>query len=191
MNELQSRNPSDALSGSTMDRKERKTDEQQQQFQLCEVCKLNHNQGRRHIYFPNHKTSLRLLLARFQSKLSGVRLFLRTPTPLRPEGAHTSRFWCVFCDCDVVELGNPFARFVIWELCVPSGFYVIDWLRITCPSIFSFSLFTWTRGEVFQWECDRAFGQRGALQESEEIHGEIWRWNGPCGLISYFWGGFW
>ncbi|XP_075504962.1 TITAN-like protein isoform X3 [Primulina tabacum] len=108
MNELQSTNPSEGLSGSTMDRK-KKSDEQQLQFQFCEVCKLNHNQGRRHIYFPNHKTSLRLLLARFQSRLSGVRFFLRTPTPVLPEHAQTSRLWCVFCDCDVVELGSPFA----------------------------------------------------------------------------------
>ncbi|KZV34778.1 TITAN-like protein [Dorcoceras hygrometricum] len=88
-----------------MDGKKKKMDEQ---FQFCEVCKLNHNQGRRHIYFPNHKASLRVLLTRFQSKVSGVRSFLRTPTPLRPEHADSSRMWCIFCGCDVLELGSPF-----------------------------------------------------------------------------------
>ncbi|XP_073145232.1 TITAN-like protein isoform X2 [Henckelia pumila] len=99
-----------------MDRngKNKQSEEHQQQqfqiqFQFCEVCKLNHNQGRRHIYFPNHKKSLRLFLTRFQSKFSGVSFFLKTPTLLRPEHAHTSRLWCVFCHSDLVQLGSPFA----------------------------------------------------------------------------------
>ncbi|KAG8388501.1 hypothetical protein BUALT_Bualt02G0132200 [Buddleja alternifolia] len=70
---------------------------------------LNHNHGRRHNFFPNHKSSLSTLLTRFQSKLADVKFFLKTPILLRPEHAHQNRLWCVFCNCDILELDSRFA----------------------------------------------------------------------------------
>ncbi|KAL0421695.1 UNVERIFIED_CONTAM: TITAN-like protein [Sesamum latifolium] len=92
-----------------MNQKKKKNSNEQQQFEYCEVCRLNQNQGRRHNYFPNHKTSLATLLTRFQSKLSDVKFFLKTPMLLRPEHAHQNRLWCPFCNCDVLELDSHFA----------------------------------------------------------------------------------
>ncbi|XP_057972291.1 TITAN-like protein isoform X6 [Malania oleifera] len=80
-----------------------------EEFEFCEVCNLNHDQGRRHIYFPNHKKSLSSFLSRFSAKLSDVRFFLKNPNFLRPEHASRNRFWCVFCNRDVDELGSSFA----------------------------------------------------------------------------------
>ncbi|XP_058194458.1 TITAN-like protein isoform X1 [Rhododendron vialii] len=88
------------------EKKKKKTDGQ---FEFCRVCRLNHDQGRRHKYFPNHAKSLSSLLSRFQEKLSDVRFFLKNPSPLRPEHASRNRLWCVFCDSDVVEAGSSFA----------------------------------------------------------------------------------
>ncbi|GFP99071.1 titan-like protein [Phtheirospermum japonicum] len=82
---------------------------EEQQFEFCEVCKLNHSQGRRHNFFPSHKSSLSTLLTRFQTKLSDVKFFLKSPMPIRPEHAHQNRLWCVFCNCDILELDSPFA----------------------------------------------------------------------------------
>ncbi|KAJ7945702.1 TITAN-like protein isoform X1 [Quillaja saponaria] len=79
------------------------------EFEFCKVCKLNHDQGQRHKYFPNHKKSLSTFLSRFQTKLSDIRFFLKNPIPLRPEYASRNRFWCVFCDADIDELGSLFA----------------------------------------------------------------------------------
>ncbi|KAL3824952.1 hypothetical protein ACJIZ3_020981 [Penstemon smallii] len=90
-------------------KKKKKNTGEQEEFEFCEVCRLNHNQGRRHIYFPKHKTSLSTLLTRFQSKLSDVKLFLKTPIPLRPEHADKKCIWCIFCNCDIIELGSPFS----------------------------------------------------------------------------------
>ncbi|KAL7098251.1 hypothetical protein ACP275_09G005300 [Erythranthe tilingii] len=91
-------------------KKKKKNDNgEEQQFEFCEVCKLNHNQGRRHIYFPAHKSSLSALLTRLQSKLSTVKSFLKTPMLLPAEHAQQNRLWCVFCNCDVIELDTPFA----------------------------------------------------------------------------------
>ncbi|KAB2020278.1 hypothetical protein ES319_D07G058000v1 [Gossypium barbadense] len=88
--------------------KEKKKDKKCE-FEFCKVCKLNHNQGPRHKYFPNHKTALSSFLCRFQNKINDVRFFLRNPNVFRPEHADRNRFWCVFCDTDVDELDSSFA----------------------------------------------------------------------------------
>ena len=79
------------------------------EFEFCEVCKLNHDQGQRHKYFPAHKKSLSIFFSRFQTKLSDVRFFLVNPSLLRPEHASRNRLWCVFCNKDMDELGSSFA----------------------------------------------------------------------------------
>ena len=79
------------------------------EFEFCKVCNLNHDQGPRHKYFPNHKKSLATFLSRFQKKISDIRFFLKSPTTLRPEYASQNRFWCVLCDTDIDELGSSFA----------------------------------------------------------------------------------
>ncbi|RZS29196.1 hypothetical protein BHM03_00062898, partial [Ensete ventricosum] len=80
-----------------------------QAFEFCEVCRLNHDQGRRHKYFPSHARALAAVLARFHGKLSDVRFFLRNPSSLSPEHAVLNRLWCLFCRCDLRELGSSFA----------------------------------------------------------------------------------
>ncbi|XP_043725261.1 TITAN-like protein isoform X2 [Telopea speciosissima] len=81
----------------------------QEEFEFCKVCNLNHDKGRRHNYFPNHIKSLFSFLSRFLKKVSDIRLFLKTPLLLRPEHAGRNQLWCVFCDCDVQELGSSLA----------------------------------------------------------------------------------
>ncbi|MQL89904.1 hypothetical protein Taro_022476 [Colocasia esculenta] len=77
-------------------------------FEFCKVCNLNHNQGRKHRYFPSHIKALSRFLSRFQGKLSDIRSFLKNPSPLRPEHAARNGLWCVFCDADVSEVGSSF-----------------------------------------------------------------------------------
>ncbi|XP_015882188.2 TITAN-like protein isoform X2 [Ziziphus jujuba] len=79
-------------------------------FEFCEVCKLSHDQGHRHKYFPSHIKSLSTFLSRFHdNKISDIRFFLRNPSPLRSEHSSRNRFWCVFCETDIDELGSSFA----------------------------------------------------------------------------------
>ncbi|XP_062169878.1 TITAN-like protein isoform X2 [Alnus glutinosa] len=89
--------------------KKQKTKKKKRDYEFCKVCNLNHDQGERHKYFPSHKNSVSTFLSRFQAKLSDVRFFLGNPSPLRPELASRNRFWCVFCDFDIDELGSFFA----------------------------------------------------------------------------------
>ncbi|RDX73302.1 TITAN-like protein, partial [Mucuna pruriens] len=80
------------------------------EYEFCKACNINHNQGLRHKYFPNHKKSLSTFLSRFRNKLSDVRVFLNTPAPLSPQQASRNRFWCVFCDQDIDQNSTSFAR---------------------------------------------------------------------------------
>ncbi|KAF5743689.1 hypothetical protein HS088_TW08G00274 [Tripterygium wilfordii] len=93
-------------------RKVKETDKKKNQkgeFEFCKVCRLNHDQGERHKYFPKHKSSLAAFLSRFQSKLNDVRYFVKHPIVLASEHASRNRLWCVFCDTDIDELGCSFA----------------------------------------------------------------------------------
>ncbi|KAK1377337.1 TITAN-like protein [Heracleum sosnowskyi] len=89
--------------------KMKKKEKEKNEYEFCKVCKLNHNLGRRHNFYPNHIKSLSSFLSRFQTKLSDVRFFLKNPSILLPEHAARNRLWCVFCDCDIDEIGSSFA----------------------------------------------------------------------------------
>lgn len=78
-------------------------------FAFCEVCKLNHDHGQRHKYFPSHKKSLSIVFSKLKAKLSDIRFFLKNPSTLRPEHASRNRLWCLFCDRDVDEIGSSLA----------------------------------------------------------------------------------
>ncbi|KAJ4825130.1 hypothetical protein Tsubulata_041335 [Turnera subulata] len=90
-------------------KKEEDNEKQKSEFEFCKICRVDHNEGPRHKYFPKHKQSLSVFLSRFQSKLADVRFFLRNPSLLRPEHASRNRLWCVFCDADLVESDSSFA----------------------------------------------------------------------------------
>ncbi|KAL6319387.1 hypothetical protein AAG906_014061 [Vitis piasezkii] len=102
-------NPKPNLNSDTAKKMAKKKKSNNGEFEFCKVCNLNHNQGRRHNYFPNHTKSLSSFLSRFLSKLSDVRFSLKDPSPVRPEHASRNRLWCIFCDADIDELGSSFA----------------------------------------------------------------------------------
>ncbi|KAL5201081.1 hypothetical protein ABZP36_035435 [Zizania latifolia] len=64
-------------------------------FEYCELCRRNHDQGRRHRYFPAHRAAFAAALSRFRSNLSDLRRALR-----HPSSAPRSRLWCPFCSAD-------------------------------------------------------------------------------------------
>ncbi|KAG1330948.1 TITAN-like protein [Cocos nucifera] len=106
MEPLETRNKMSAASKKNKKEKERRSEGA---FEFCEVCKLNHDQGRRHKYFSGHRRALDATLARFHKKLADLRFFLRNPSPLHPEHSALNRLWCLFCAVDLHEVGSPFA----------------------------------------------------------------------------------
>ncbi|GAB2213408.1 hypothetical protein Drorol1_Dr00021450 [Drosera rotundifolia] len=79
------------------------------QFEYCKVCRINHDNGRKHNYFPRHTKSLAAFLSRFQSKLNDLRSLVTDPMLISHDVAARRRFWCVFCDCDISEVGSDIA----------------------------------------------------------------------------------
>jgi hypothetical protein len=78
------------------------------EFEFCELCRRNHDQGRRHRYLPAHRAALAAALTRFRSKLSDLRRAVlhgafSSSHPPRP------RLWCPFCSTDLVDLDSPSA----------------------------------------------------------------------------------
>lgn len=73
------------------------TDEVKGQFLFCPVCRLNHDQGRKHIYTRKHKTLLGKILLKFGKKVDEARKFLKKPSVEDGELEPGSRFWCHFC----------------------------------------------------------------------------------------------
>ncbi|CAO2826979.1 unnamed protein product [Amaranthus hypochondriacus] len=80
------------------------------EYELCKLCRINHNQGRRHNFFPRHRNSLSSFLSRFHQKLSSIRSSLKNPSSRLPSQPSTDRLWCVFCDFDIDESESSFLR---------------------------------------------------------------------------------
>lgn len=95
--------PASSVAGKKESRNETKVS-----FEFCELCKLSHDQGRRHKYFPAHLRAVSNTLSRFQKKISEVQFFILNPILLRPEHATHNRIWCVFCALDIDEIGGYF-----------------------------------------------------------------------------------
>ncbi|PON72134.1 Coiled-coil domain-containing protein [Trema orientale] len=154
---------------------DKKRKKKSSEFEFCKVCRLNHDQGQRHRYFPNHKKSLSIFFSRFQTKLADVRFFLKNPTLLRPEHASRNRLWCVFCDSDIDELGSSFAcsnainhlaskshlknlKHFLWKY--GGGMDCIDNFRIL-------------EADVAKWEKKCNSLKSGAVSSKEASHGPV------------------
>lgn len=78
-------------------------------FQFCTICRLNHRQGRQHVYGKWHQQLLVDKLAIFLRKITEVRYFIGNVSIPEANDASTNSTWCVFCEDDVSEDGGSFA----------------------------------------------------------------------------------
>ncbi|KAH6776228.1 hypothetical protein C2S52_013789 [Perilla frutescens var. hirtella] len=76
-------------------KKKEKSNNEQQQFEFCEPQKFTVG------------PPLALPIEDFD-----IKFFLKTPMPILPEHAQ-KRLWCIFCNCDILELDSQFAWSVI------------------------------------------------------------------------------
>ncbi|XP_015696895.1 TITAN-like protein isoform X2 [Oryza brachyantha] len=119
-------------------------------FEYCELCRRNHDQGRRHRYFPAHRAALAAALSRFRSKLSDLRRALRRP----PSSVARSRLWCPFCSADLVDLDSRFAcSNVIYHLASQDHLNgVKDFLRKHGGGMDQVDSFRISEDELAKWE---------------------------------------
>ncbi|KAH6806764.1 hypothetical protein C2S51_031595 [Perilla frutescens var. frutescens] len=162
-------------------KKKEKSNSEQQQFEFCEVCRLNHNRGRRHNYLPSHKNSLSNLLSRFQSKLSDVKFFLKTPMPILPEHAQ-KRLWCIFCNCDVLELDSQFAWSVTLNNFTLFIALVLRGDTDVAAAVICYLLFL----NVFEVISSNAVEHLASEEHWKRVKGFMWKYGGGMDRVDLF-----
>lgn len=81
-------------------------------FMFCRVCRINHDKGKGHKYGVKHKQYLADFLSKARTKIEDIRSSLKEGSLLQDEGRGRTKFWCSFCELEVHEKGNVFARYV-------------------------------------------------------------------------------
>jgi hypothetical protein len=80
------------------------------QYHYCSVCRQNHQQGKGHKYSTKHKQRLTQLLSKAHKRIQEIRAFLLNNNnvssrlqPLQEDHQQQRKFWCHFCEQEVVE----------------------------------------------------------------------------------------
>ncbi|KAF0914434.1 hypothetical protein E2562_028516 [Oryza meyeriana var. granulata] len=133
-------------------------------FEYCELCRRNHDQGRRHRYFPAHRAALAAALSRFRSKLSYLRRAI-----CHPSSAPRSRLWCPFCSADLVDLDTRFAcSNAIYHLASQDHLNGVKaFLRKHGGGMDQVDSFRISEGQLAKWEkcCESPRTEPGTLTE--------------------------
>merc|ERR1711962_200366 len=67
-------------------------------YAYCEICRINHDRKRKHVYSKKHKEKVNTLLDKFAKRIKEIRLFLQNPVVEEGEPQSTKKtFWCQFC----------------------------------------------------------------------------------------------
>ncbi|KAF7066439.1 hypothetical protein CFC21_072431 [Triticum aestivum] len=132
-------------------------------FEYCELCRRNHDQGRRHRYFPAHRAALAAALSGFRAKLADLRRALLRPSAPAPR----SRLWCPFCSADLVDLDSRFAcSNAIYHLASEEHLKgVKDFLRKHGGGMDQVDSFRISEDELAKWEkgCESSGTEAQAL----------------------------
>ncbi|KAM3276527.1 hypothetical protein ACQJBY_044748 [Aegilops geniculata] len=132
-------------------------------FEYCELCRRNHDQGRRHRYFPAHRAALAAALSGFRAKLADLRRALLRPSTPGPR----SRLWCPFCSADLVDLDSRFAcSNAIYHLASEEHLKgVKDFLRKHGGGMDQVDSFRISEDELAKWEkgCESSGTEAQAL----------------------------
>lgn len=76
------------------------------QYTLCELCRVSHNVGRKHVYSKKHQEIVKNVLAKYLKKVNEAKQFLKTPEVhdlLWEDGA---KVWCYFCTAEIEKHGR-------------------------------------------------------------------------------------
>lgn len=76
-------------------------------FMFCRVCRISHDKGKGHKYGAKHKQYLADFLSKARAKIQGIKSSLKDVALSEGEG----KFWCSFCELEVNEIKNAFARY--------------------------------------------------------------------------------
>lgn len=76
------------------------------QYTLCELCRVSHNVGKKHVYSKKHQEIVKNVLAKYLKKVNEAKQFLKKPEVhdlLWEDGA---KVWCYFCTVEIEKHGR-------------------------------------------------------------------------------------
>ncbi|KAL1433894.1 hypothetical protein MTO96_012119 [Rhipicephalus appendiculatus] len=76
------------------------------QYALCELCRVSHNIGKKHVYSKKHQQIVKNVLAKYLKKVHEAKQFLKKPEVhdlLWEDGA---KVWCYFCAAEIEKHGR-------------------------------------------------------------------------------------
>ncbi|XP_075548248.1 centrosomal AT-AC splicing factor-like [Dermacentor variabilis] len=76
------------------------------QYTLCELCRVSHNVGKKHVYSRKHQEIVKNVLAKYLKKVNEAKQFLKKPEVhdlLWEDGA---KVWCYFCTMEIEKHGR-------------------------------------------------------------------------------------
>lgn len=69
-------------------------------YSYCVACKLNHQDGKKHIYKGYHQTNLLELLQKEYEKIEGIKASMKTIVAVDPS-QRRDNYFCFCCQTDV------------------------------------------------------------------------------------------
>ena len=79
----------------------------------CQCCKINHEQGRRHIFSRQHVKKLQEWSERQQKRVNDCLLLAKNGYANPTITSHS--FWCAFCACEVLDEAPMFLYFANFD----------------------------------------------------------------------------
>ena len=68
---------------------------------FCQICRRNHDQGRKHVFSKKHKKILITILKKYGTRIKECRPYLQKPSIEDGELEPGASFWCHFCETSV------------------------------------------------------------------------------------------
>lgn len=79
-------------------------------FSYCRCCKINHEQGKGHIYSPRHIRKLQEWAERQRKRVNNCILLAEPGRGIQSVQTHS--FWCAFCGEEILDTA-PFLVYLV------------------------------------------------------------------------------
>ncbi|XP_064470565.1 centrosomal AT-AC splicing factor-like isoform X1 [Ornithodoros turicata] len=71
------------------------------QYVVCELCNINHNLGKKHVYSRKHQQIVSNVLTKFAKKIADAKHSMKTPEIYDVQWEPGAKAWCYFCVSEV------------------------------------------------------------------------------------------
>ncbi|XP_072049878.1 centrosomal AT-AC splicing factor-like [Amphiura filiformis] len=72
-------------------------------FEYCDVCRISHTKGKKHLYSKTHREKIKFVLHRFGEKVKLAKEDIAAPCILAGSQDTESSYWCYMCKTEVIK----------------------------------------------------------------------------------------